>query len=1313
MTPAGPDDGTARDRSQPEADAGVLAVVVTAGNTPFLAETLSGLASQVRQAEIVLVVDVASRANGLGDGTPIEEVVEACGLDASSAVRIVRAGEVATFGAAIASGLAAYTDLVASGGRRRGRSGGSRDVPEGAHSAGVAPDPVVGALSPVTRQERRLIVPDPEEQQSRRLWLWLLHDDSAPQPGCLRALLAAAANARSVGVVGPKQVSWDHPDQLLEVGLGTTASARRDNAIVPGEVDQGQYDDRSDVLAVGTAGALVARTVWDEVGGIAPWLGPFGDGLELSRAARLCGYRVVVEPQAVLRHRRASYLGLRPARQAVRRESDAPVTDLPDPAPERSFRERRVAQLTNWGAFSSRPVVLLLGWFLLLGLARGLWRLVSKVPALARDEVAAACEVLRHAGRIRTGRRRLSRYAQVPRSALGRLYVPASRIRAARRDQVRQERERSARSRAPSELEVRELAALARTRRRVLVALVLPVLVVTAAGLSGVVLTRSVSGGASAFLSTSWREMWETAWAAWIPSGDGYPGGPSPLLAVMALPMALGGLVGVDGDVGVHALLLAAVPLAALGAWFAAGTVTRRVGLRWAAGLVWALTPNLLTAVGQGRLTAVLVHLALPWMLLAVARALGADRRDVVVSGLVGAHLLTDRERQELDLFSQERVEDLAHLDQDAPGEDLQPVVDPVAGSGMPEDVQDGRHQDGQEQESAQGGEAGREDSQEGDRGSQDSPGSQGEDGTGVQDHPPAQDLNPSGPDTEGAVGGVAGTSSHRVPMPVRYGPGSAAAAATAGLLASVVVAASAATAPLLLLVIGVLALRSSRGYRLLLTLVPLVLTAAPAWWRAWQVGSTTTWSQGLRLLLTDTGVPTAVGSPSGVDLLLGSPTDLDLVLADGALALVGRILLAVVPAAALASLLVSGRQGARARTGVLLALGGLALAALSSRTVTAVGTSPGEDTSVLVTGWAGAGLSVALAGFVLAGLVAGDACLALLDADAVLRAGARGWRPWVVAVLCLVVAAGPLTAGAAWAWRARAGSEQAVALRSAGQQVPLIAAQLQSSGTQGRVLHLAASPAGLQVTIWRHAGTQVTDVLPEVLSAQLRTRVPDVWDHGLVAAEGALPDDVPMVLGDDADLALADLVARAVSGQDEEAAAELAAHGIAVVVLAETPGDELTAETRSGLASTPGLDQLAQTASGTAWRVAPQQGQEASRLTVVDADGRSVPLSSDGGEVAASARLPRGQDGRTLVLAERASSSWSASLDGTPLEPTTLPGEGGEWRQAFVLPADEGILEITYRGGLVPTLLTYGIWGAWLVTAVAALPLRRGRETV
>ena len=75
MTPAGSTQGASR--------VGALAVVVSAGASPFLAQTLSAITSQTCAPDVVLVVDVASRANGLGDGTPIEELVERSGLDLS------------------------------------------------------------------------------------------------------------------------------------------------------------------------------------------------------------------------------------------------------------------------------------------------------------------------------------------------------------------------------------------------------------------------------------------------------------------------------------------------------------------------------------------------------------------------------------------------------------------------------------------------------------------------------------------------------------------------------------------------------------------------------------------------------------------------------------------------------------------------------------------------------------------------------------------------------------------------------------------------------------------------------------------------------------------------------------------------------------------------------------------------------------------------------------------------------------------------------------------------------------------------------
>ena len=115
-----------------------------------------------------------------------------------------------------------------------------------------------------------------------------------------------------------------------------------------------------------------------------------------------------------------------------RTDAEAIEVTLPEPDPERSFRARRSAQLTNWAAFSTRPIGLLLTWFVILGLMRSVWRLASKAPALAGDELGAALAVAGRSRRVRAARRRLAQHTKVPASALGRLYATAAEIRGVR-----------------------------------------------------------------------------------------------------------------------------------------------------------------------------------------------------------------------------------------------------------------------------------------------------------------------------------------------------------------------------------------------------------------------------------------------------------------------------------------------------------------------------------------------------------------------------------------------------------------------------------------------------------------------------------------------------------------------------------------------------------------------------------------------------------------------------------------------------------------------------------------------------------------
>ncbi|WP_314178140.1 glycosyltransferase [Actinomyces oris] len=1332
MTPAGSTQGASR--------VGALAVVVSAGASPFLAQTLSAITSQTCAPDVVLIVDVASRANGLGDGTPIEELVERSGLDGVTAVRVVRAKEAKNFGDAVSRGLTAYAGLVAAGNRKR-RSSEAPDGAEGSDADTTSSGPrtsvrdlllsssgpitgPTGALSPITAYEQRLVAPTEAapEMPEHQVWFWLLHDDSAPAEDCLERLLTAATNARSVGVVGPKQVGWDNPELLLEVGLRATASARRANDIVPGEVDQGQHDDRSDVLAVGTAGALIDRAVWEEVGGIAPWLGPFGDGLELSRAARLAGYRVIVEPTAVIRHRRASYQGLRRPASVSHSSSAQPRTDaeaievaLPESDPERSFRARRSAQLTNWAAFSTRPIGLLLTWFVILGLMRSLWRLASKAPALAGDELGAALAVAGRSRRVRAARRRLAQHTKAPASALGRLYVTASEIRGVRRDRTRQERERRARAAAPSELELRELAALARSRRRTLGAVMVLVLALSTYGLSRLLLTRSITGGALPLFSGGWRQMWDSAWSTWIAAADGYPGGVTPLLAILTLPAALGRLVGLETSALISALVLLAVPLAALGAWFAAGTMTRKVVLRAWAALVWALSPSLLLALGHGRLGALLVHLVLPWALLALARAVGADRRDLVLSGLVGAHLLTDEERAELDRFSTEKVTDLAHLDEEAQVEDATEAED-AEGTGDaasdPELSQD---------EAAEKTPA---------------PNDASDD--------EAHDLGEDPEETGRASRALAAREAEvDLPPTEKYGYGSATAAAVAGLLLSVVVAAVPATAAVLAVIIVLLSVTTRRGFKLVLTLVPMLVTAAPAWWGAWRLGRSAGWAEGVRLLLTDIGLPVSAPAPSSLDLLVGSPMDLDALVSSGVLSVLLRVLLALIPALGILGLFVARRVRV-ARTGILLAVGGLLLAGLCLRTPTGLGSDVAGSGLAPVNAWSGAGLSLALSGFLAAALTAGETIWSLLgqrftggrralegrirtDADATSspagdltarRRRSRRLKAAFTTAACLVLLA-PVVVGGVWSYQAhRAGNPRVLALHSTPQQIPLIAEQFQGSEAAGRVLRLTSTPQGLQATIWRGPGTQISDVLPGAVNAEARTRAAAALaDPGLKPAKGgqrtrpsSASSGQALVLDDPADAELAQIVTRATAGQDQGAADALAAHGIAVVVLDDQEGDAVTAEARVGLSSTPGLEQLAQTASGNSWRVTSSAHPDSARLSLLDSGGEVTPVASTGAGSGTRTRIPAGAGPRTLVMVERSDAGWSATLDGRRLEATTVRAQDGSWKQGFAVGSEGGELVVTHTRRSTAAA-TYTIWAVWALTLVAALPLRRGKE--
>ena len=58
-------------------------------------------------------------------------------------------------------------------------------------------------------------------------YLWLLHDDSAPDPSCLGELVQAFENSTTLGVAGSKALDWDKPETLASVGIHATRGGER------------------------------------------------------------------------------------------------------------------------------------------------------------------------------------------------------------------------------------------------------------------------------------------------------------------------------------------------------------------------------------------------------------------------------------------------------------------------------------------------------------------------------------------------------------------------------------------------------------------------------------------------------------------------------------------------------------------------------------------------------------------------------------------------------------------------------------------------------------------------------------------------------------------------------------------------------------------------------------------------------------------------------------------------------------------------------------------------------------------------------
>jgi GT2 family glycosyltransferase len=458
-------------------------------------------------------------------------------------------------------------------------------------------------------------------------WVWLLHDDVAVEPTTLQALLEHAATSPSAVLLGPKARDWNDPRVLVEVGLTTDAAGHRETGLERREYDQGQHDAVRDVLAVGTAGALVRRDVWDAVGGLDPELPVFRDDLDLGWKVNAAGHRVVVVPQARVRHARAATTG--------HRETDA--------APGRATGTDREHALYVLLAHASALRLLGLLPRLVLGTVfRSLGLLLTRQVADAGDEWRALLATVGRPGRIRRARRDRAALRTVPHSALTSLFASRTvRLRArlgALGDWMSGGGAPGANPlgalgdpgpEGPDDLDVldaRSSGALRRLLLRPGTLLVAGLSVVTLVAERSVLpfTSGSLHGGALLGTPAGTRDLWSAYLAAWHDVSVGTSRSAPPGVAALA---ALSTLTFGKPWLAVDLLLLLSVPLAGLTAYLAASRLVRHLYLRLWAAATWALLPVATGAVAAGRLDAAALQVALPLLVLAAGRLLTDDPR--------------------------------------------------------------------------------------------------------------------------------------------------------------------------------------------------------------------------------------------------------------------------------------------------------------------------------------------------------------------------------------------------------------------------------------------------------------------------------------------------------------------------------------------------------------------------------------------------------------------------------------------------------------------------------------------------------------
>ena len=416
-----------------------------------------------------------------------------------------------------------------------------------------------------------------------------LHDDVALAPDAVSQLVTEMFRSNA-GVVGPKLVSWDDSSILQHVGMAVDRCGEIDAIVLPGEKDQQQHDAVADVFCVPSACMLVRADLFRAIGGFNPDITFAGEELDLCWRVHLTGGRVVVVPNALVRHRE----------QFAQRNSDIDLD---------AWRERNRVNTVLTCTAASRLFVVVPQLFALATLelvvgifAGGRRRAITALGALVSS-------VLRTRG-VFTRRRIVQATRNVSDAEVHDLQVRGSARLVAF---IRQRRVLGDQRRHESRLLANERERKARTSALVICLLVVGLIVGS---------RRLITGGVANIgqfvpFTESWRSLGSAYRMGWWPAGFGSvsPAPTGTALVAVASFFSLGNPALLRTVFIVGLLVVAAVGMWRLGVSFSSSRA-RSAGV-----VAYMVLPLGYECIATGRWGALACFAAAPWFLAALHSA--------------------------------------------------------------------------------------------------------------------------------------------------------------------------------------------------------------------------------------------------------------------------------------------------------------------------------------------------------------------------------------------------------------------------------------------------------------------------------------------------------------------------------------------------------------------------------------------------------------------------------------------------------------------------------------------------------------------